>query len=165
MKGPLICIQCPLGCFLEVEHDGHRLLKVAGNRCKKGLEYAEREIFRPQRIVTTTVRLEQADFPLLPVKTSAAVPRDLAYRVIEEASRLRLRAPVASGQVVLADVLGTGVDLVAARSAGRRAPSAGSEAPQADAPGARRSASGGSLLRTFMRRRSSRRKRRRSAEE
>jgi CxxC motif-containing protein len=116
MRQPLVCIQCPLGCFLEVEHDGRRILQVSGNRCKKGLEYAEREVFHPHRIVTTTVRLAGADLPLLPVRTSQAVPRDLCLRVVREASRLTVAAPVRAGQVIVANVLGSGADLVATRT-------------------------------------------------
>ncbi len=148
MKDPLICIRCPLGCFLEVEHDGRHILVVTGNRCKKGLEYAEREIFHPERIVTTTVHLAGAAFPLLPVKTTGAVPRDLAFRVIDEASRLTAQAPVQAGQVLLADVLGTGADLVACRSAAA-VPGAAAD-PASGEPPAGRPAGG---LRTFMRRR------------
>ena len=145
VKDPLICIRCPLGCFLEVDHDGRHILLVTGNRCKKGLEYAEKEIFHPERIVTTTVRLDGAEFPLLPVKTGGAVPRDLAFRVIEAASRLSVRAPVSVGQVLLADVAGSGVDLVACRGAAavRSAAAVGGGAAAGGAPPAGEPAAAG----------------------
>ena len=87
MKKELICIVCPQGCRLTVEEkDGS--YQVSGNTCKRGEAYGINEITAPRRVITTTVKLEGGRCPRLPVKM---------------------------GDVVLADVMGTGVDVIATR--------------------------------------------------
>jgi CxxC motif-containing protein len=116
MKHELLCTICPVGCELLVEHNGKHILTVEGNRCHRGEEYAEGEIFHPKRIVTTTVAVEAAKVPFLPVRTERAVPKDLSFRIIEAASRLVVSAPVRRGDVLICDILNTGVNLIATRS-------------------------------------------------
>ena len=111
-----ICILCPLGCELKVSHDERRILEVRGNRCARGAEYAEAEVFHPVRIVTTTVRITGGHGGLLPVKSAGGVPRDVTTDVVRVLSRVVLRAPVGMGDVVMHDACGTGVDIVATRS-------------------------------------------------
>ena len=111
-----ICILCPLGCELKVSHDERRILDVRGNRCVRGAEYAEREVFDPVRVVTTTVRILGGGSGLLPVKSAGAVPRDVTGDVVRALSRIVLRAPVAMGDSVMNDACATGVDIVATRS-------------------------------------------------
>ncbi|MCP5367736.1 MAG: DUF1667 domain-containing protein [Hyphomicrobiales bacterium] len=114
-----LCIGCPLGCRLEVEEvhtDGvGDDIEVRGFTCKKGKEYGRQEHTDPRRVVTTTVALGGGAWDRLPVKTSAAVPKDLVRDVCRELRRVRVDAPVAMGTVVLKDVLGTGIDVVATR--------------------------------------------------
>jgi CxxC motif-containing protein len=116
MTENLICLSCPLGCQLSVDYNEKSIVEVRGNRCPKGLEYAENEIFHPERIVTTTVRITGAAVPLLPVKTDKSVPKALCFRVIQAASACAVSAPVRRGQTLIADIEGTGANLVAARS-------------------------------------------------
>ena len=115
-KDELICIICPLGCVMSVDHDEREVLAVDGNRCRRGLEYAQKEIFDPERIATTTVRILGASVPLLPVRTERGIPRDKTTDVIREASRIRVEAPVRMGEVIVRNILGTGVNLIATRS-------------------------------------------------
>jgi CxxC motif-containing protein len=116
VKADLICTLCPMGCSLRVEHDDRRVFATEGNRCKRGLEYAEHEIFHPERVVTTTVRILGGGPPLLPVKTARGVPKALCVPVVMEASRLIVHAPIKAGEVILPDILNTGVELIATRS-------------------------------------------------
>ena len=111
-----ICVACPIGCMLTVKVKGREVRSVTGNRCSKGPLYAAQEVAGPRRVVTTTVRLHGGRIPLLPVKTRVAVPRDSARAVVIAASSVVVSAPVDLGDVVLPDVAGTGVDLVATRS-------------------------------------------------
>lgn len=116
MKEELICVNCPMGCRLLVVHEGGKILEIKGNQCKRGAAYAEKEIFCPERLVTTTVRIDGAASPLLPVKTSRPVLKDLTFDVVEAARDVRVQAPIARGAVILKNVLNTGADLVATRS-------------------------------------------------
>ena len=116
MKEELICTICPLGCSLEIEHDTKSIITIQGNECKRGLTYAEKEIFHPERTVTTTVRISGSDIPLLPVKTDSPVPREMCQNIVQEAGTLCVTAPVKAGEVVAGNILGTGCNLVATRS-------------------------------------------------
>ena len=116
MRSSLLCTSCPYGCRLEVEHDNRKIFDISGNRCKRGLEYAEHELFDPRRIVTTTVRISHAVIDFVPVKTDRAVPKRLSFDIIKTASRVNLQAPVQSGDVVIKNICGSGSDLVITRS-------------------------------------------------
>ena len=70
----------------------------------------------PARILTSTVRVEGGLYPRCPVKTAQAVPKEKMTEVMAALDRVTLHAPVRTGQVVLADVCGTGVDVVATRN-------------------------------------------------
>jgi CxxC motif-containing protein len=114
-----LCIGCPLGCRLEVDEDaGHQIVEIRGFACKRGKEYAAQEHMAPERMVTTTVRLVGGALARLPVKTRTPVPKTLALAVCGALRAVTVTAPVAVGDVVLADVLGTGVDVVATRTGG-----------------------------------------------
>lgn len=112
-----VCIGCPVGCPLELAHEGDRIIEVAGNDCKRGEKYAKQEFTDPRRSLSTTVAISGALWRRLPVKTTGPVPKD---RVVESARaihQIRCRAPVEVGQVLFEGLLGeTGLDVVATRS-------------------------------------------------
>ena len=111
-----LCIGCPLGCRLEVdESPGGDIVEIRGFACRKGKEYAVQEHTDPRRLVTTTVAAEGGRWPRLPVRTIDAVPKDLVRAVCQSLARVEVRAPVQIGDVIVADVLGTGTDVVASR--------------------------------------------------
>lgn len=91
---------------------------IRGNKCKRGLAFAIRELTAPARVLTTTVAVEGGTRKRLPVRSSAPVPVALTARWLEQAKQLRVCAPVAMGEVLAADVLGTGISVLAARSIG-----------------------------------------------
>ena len=110
-----LCIGCPLGCRVEVEDRGGEIVEIRGQSCKKGDVFARQEHTDPRRVVTTTVAIRDGLWPRLPVKTQGDVPKAKIVEVCELLHRLELEAPVTMGQVIVADVLGTGVDVVASR--------------------------------------------------
>ena len=115
-----LCINCPLGCRLEVVSDGPDVVEVRGNACKRGDAFARQEHTDPRRFVTTTVAIDGAAWPRLPVASSEAVPKEAVLDVCRALHQLRLAAPVRLGDVVLADAAGTGVDIVSTRDLERR---------------------------------------------
>jgi CxxC motif-containing protein len=119
MKKELICIICPMGCRLETEYDAEKIVSVRGNECPRGKEYAAKEIFHPERIVTTTVHIRGASIPVLPVKTSLSVPKDLGPGIVRAASKITIDAPIGTGDIIIRNILGTGANLVATRTAER----------------------------------------------
>jgi CxxC motif-containing protein len=111
----LICITCPMGCTLDVTHEGDAVVEVEGNACRRGEDYAQEELTDPRRMVTTTVRVAGGLHPLLPVYTSAPIPKARIFDLLEEIRKAEVQAPVRVGDVVLEDVVDTDVDVLASR--------------------------------------------------
>ena len=111
----ITCIECPKGCKLTVETDGKYVISLSGNECMKGAAYAKQEIENPERILATTVLAEGLDLKIVPVRTSKPIPKDKIFSVMDEVRKVRVTNPVKVGDVVLGNVLGLGVDVVATR--------------------------------------------------
>jgi len=114
-KQVLICVTCPMGCRLDVIVADGQVVAVEGQSCKRGLAYAQDEIADPQRVVTTTVRVPEGRHPLLPVYTDGPFPRAQVFALLAELRQVAVSAPVQAGQVILADALGTGINVLASR--------------------------------------------------
>jgi CxxC motif-containing protein len=115
----IICIVCPTGCRIRVEGADPQRLSISGNECKRGEEYALKEMTDPRRTLITTVPIDQAPLRRLPVRTNREIPKRYIFPCMEVINRTRVQAPVAIGQVIIPDILGTGADVVASRSMGR----------------------------------------------
>lgn len=110
----LICIVCPNGCHLKVdEQTGYA---VTGNKCERGIEYGKAELLHPVRMVTSTVKLKGARSRRLPVKTSAAIPKEMIFNAMKVIDSLTVTAPVKVGDVLVEDLLGTGVSIIACKT-------------------------------------------------
>ena len=107
----LVCIVCPRGCHMKVDEN----LNVTGNFCPRGEAYARAELTHPTRVVTSTVRLTGGAYRRCPVKTSAPVPKERIPTLMEALNGIEAAAPVAVGDVLVPDILGTGADLVVTR--------------------------------------------------
>lgn len=112
----MICITCPKGCTLEVTKDGETITKVVAG-CKRGNEYVEREMRDPRRMVASTIRIQNSLHPLMPVYTSAPFPKPRIPELLLELRQMELKAPIRVGQVVARNILGTGIDILASRTA------------------------------------------------
>ena len=112
-----LCIGCPLGCRLEVEEatDGH-LVEVRGFSCKQGEHYALQEHRAPQRMVTTTVQIAQAIYARLPVRTDGPVPQGVVTELCQLLRTVGVVAPIRQGQIIVPNVLGLGVNIIASRT-------------------------------------------------
>lgn len=112
----LTCISCPLGCQVTVRMEGDKIVEIRGNRCPRGEAYARQEVTAPMRVIATSVKVEGGSLPLVSVKTDKPIPKRLIPQLMELVKSLSVPAPVAIGQVLARDVLGTGADLVATRA-------------------------------------------------
>ena len=113
----LICIGCPMGCPLTVEVTQNEVSKVTGNTCPKGDAYARKEVTNPTRIVTSTIKVEGSRRRFISVKTKEDIPKDKIFACMQEINTIRAKAPVAVGDVLLEDVAGTKVAVVATKPA------------------------------------------------
>ena len=113
----LICINCPLGCPLTVEVDNGEVVSVSGNTCPRGVTYAQKEITNPTRIVTSTVMVEGGKSAMVSVKTKEDIPKGKIFDVVKALKGVVVKAPVKIGDVIVPNVAGTGVDIVATKDA------------------------------------------------
>lgn len=109
----ITCICCPLGCAITVEIENSIPIKVTGNTCKRGGEYAKKEVISPTRMVTSTVRVRGGKTPVVAVKTKSPIPKGKIGICMKELKQIEVEAPVNMGQIILKNVAGTGVDIVA----------------------------------------------------
>jgi len=114
----LTCIICPIGCSLDIEEASDNL-SVTGNRCPRGVVYAQEEIRSPKRVVTATCQVGgEAVVCRIPVKTSTACPREKITALLHDVYKTTVSIPVKAGDVVIADWKGEGIDVVATRTLG-----------------------------------------------
>lgn len=117
----MVCIVCPMGCHMTLEKDAQEAcgFKVLHNQCPRGKAYAIEEMTAPTRMLTSTVVVEGGLLRRLPVKTAKPIPKALLMAVMKELEQVSVPAPISVGQVLIEDLQGTGVSLVAARSMAR----------------------------------------------
>ena len=116
MKQTIICTVCPNGCAVEAEYTCKEDMKLSGYGCKRGITYCTDECFAPMRTFTSSVAVQGACRRMLPVRTDGVVPKEMLMQCAEAVKGIRLSAPVKTQQVIAADFLGTGVNLIAAMS-------------------------------------------------
>lgn len=114
MQKNIICVACPMGCGVTVELDDNgTIISVTGNTCKRGDAYARTEITNPVRSLATTVKVEGGVFNVVPCKSAGALPKDKIFECMEVINSVCVNAPVKLGDVLVSDILGTGIDIVA----------------------------------------------------
>ncbi len=111
----MTCIECPQGCRLETEADGSTLISVSGNKCARGGLYARQETEAPMRTLTTSLLTRGLELKMLPVRTSRPISKGKLLEAMAAAKLLVVTSPVKAGDVVAANLLGLGADLVACR--------------------------------------------------
>jgi CxxC motif-containing protein len=118
-----VCIGCPIGCPLQLSHEGSEIVEVQGNACNRGAKYAQQEFTDPRRAMSTTVWIEGARWRRLPVKVSRPVPKERVKEAARLIHQLRVVAPVRRGQVLMTDLLGEpGIEVVACKTMERLDP-------------------------------------------
>ena len=115
-KIELTCIGCPMGCPLIVTMENGAVASVTGNTCPRGREFAISEMTAPKRTICSTVRTAFPDAPVLPVRVSADIPKDRIFDVMDAIRAVTVTERIARGDVVIPDVLGLGVDVIATSS-------------------------------------------------
>ena len=95
----LICITCPVGCKLEAELNGNDLT-VTGHACKKGIDFARTELTNPTRTLCSTVRTNDPDSPMLPVRTSGEIPKEAMMDVMRLLAGVEVTKSVKCGDKI-----------------------------------------------------------------
>ena len=113
MTKDIICTVCPTGCTIHVEGENGKISKIEGFSCPRGKVYAENEFISPVRILTSTAKVKGAKTPLVAIRSKTPVPKDKLFDCMDEIRKLDLAAPVSRGDVLIKNICGTGVDIVA----------------------------------------------------
>lgn len=117
----ITCINCPMGCALQVEIENGEVTQVTGNACPRGPLYAQKEVSAPRRTVTGTVCITGAVDEVVSCKTYPDIPKEMIGAVADAMSRVVVEAPVAIGDVLVENIANTGSNLVATHSLDARA--------------------------------------------
>ncbi|MBP5519538.1 MAG: DUF1667 domain-containing protein [Treponema sp.] len=117
-KIPLTCIICPMGCNMEVEVEPDesgqkKVLSVKDNGCKRGEQYAAKELQNPTRTLTSTIKVNGGVLSVVPVKTAGEVPKKMLLQCMEVVRRASCKAPVKRGDILIYDILGSGINIIA----------------------------------------------------
>jgi CxxC motif-containing protein len=112
VKQQLTCIECPQGCLLKWNRQGQELI-ITGHSCPQGQEYAVKEVLNPRRTLTSTVSTAFADFPRLPVRTAGEIPLKDIFVAMETINSLCIDRRLKPGDIVLPDLINSGVSLIA----------------------------------------------------
>ncbi len=108
----ITCIVCPNGCEMDVEPEGEGY-KISGNQCIRGKEYVVNEMICPKRSICSTVKTIYKELPRLPVRTDKDINLSDIFPVMKEINKVELNHPIHSGDIVIEDVLNTGVNIIA----------------------------------------------------
>lgn len=117
-KKELICVICPNGCQLQADiQEGEELAvtEVTGNLCDKGPEWAKQEIVNPMRTITSSVLVDNGDFPMVSVKTNSPISLKSIFEVMREIKATKLKAPVNIGDIIIEKVAGLPCNIIATR--------------------------------------------------
>ncbi len=102
-----------MGCQLEAGVENGAAVYVTGNSCPRGKLYAENEVVRPLRVLTTSVRCVGGK--MLPVKTDKPIPRDMMLELMKVINNVHPKLPVSTGDIVIKDLF-EGVNLIATKT-------------------------------------------------
>jgi len=115
-KKHFICVVCPIGCEIDIVHDGSKIISMEGNKCERSEEFVSQELIEPMRILTTTVRIQGSRWAVIPVRTDKSVPKRLFPSMMRQLRHIKVQTPVNMLDVVVRDVLGTGANIIATRT-------------------------------------------------
>lgn len=110
MSKDFICIVCPRGCHIHVEGEN-----ITGYTCQRGLAYVKQELVDPKRTITSTIKVNNGELKVVPVKSSDSISKNLMFDVMNEINKTVVEAPIDMHQILIKNVCGSGVDIIAAK--------------------------------------------------
>lgn len=113
----LTCIVCPRGCNIDVKEENGQIIDISGYNCLRGKKFAETEFYNPERMVTTVVSLDGGEYPCLPVISDGQVPKKVLKSCIHLLQKTEVKAPIKMGDIIEENILGTGINIIAAKAA------------------------------------------------
>ena len=114
----LICVICPNGCELKafIEEESQPVVReIRGALCEKGPVWAEQELLNPMRTIASSIIVDGGDYPLVSVRTDAAIPLKSISNVMKAIKSIKVKAPVRIGDVLLKEPAGISCNIIATR--------------------------------------------------
>lgn len=109
----LTCIGCPKGCLVSVTIENGEIKEITGNSCQIGYNYASAEVTDPRRTLTSSIKVNGGELAMVSVKTASDIPKGLLLDAMKVIKAAVVTAPVSIGDVLIENILDTGVDVVA----------------------------------------------------
>lgn len=119
-KVNMTCIICPKGCEITAEVENGKVINVYGNTCARGITYAQKEIEDPVRTLTSTVAVMNGVHPRVSVKTQREIPKGKMMECAQALKDVKVEAPIKIGDVILTNVVETGINIIATVSIDRK---------------------------------------------
>lgn len=110
----LTCIVCPKGCRISIEKENNNFI-VVGNSCPRGERYAISEMKHPMRMLTSTITVLDGVHPVCPIISSQPIPKEKIPVCMKVIWQSKAVAPIACGDVVISNIAGTKIDMLASR--------------------------------------------------
>lgn len=108
----ITCIICPSSCCITVKGSGDTVESIDGYGCKRGIGYATAEYLHPERNLTAIIKANDYKTPVISVRTSKPIPKDMQSACMEVIKSLEANPPYEIGKVVCGNILDTGVDII-----------------------------------------------------
>ena len=115
MKTNMICICCPLGCNMNIVKSDLEYL-VSNNKCPRGKKYAIEEVTTPKRVITSTIKIINGIYTVIPVKTDQPAPKEKVFTIMKILASVTVEAPIKIGDVIVENVAGTEVNIIATKT-------------------------------------------------
>ncbi|MDI6892936.1 MAG: DUF1667 domain-containing protein [Actinomycetota bacterium] len=117
MRKTFVCIVCPVGCPVTVDMAGGEIGAISGLLCKKGEDFVRQEAISPVRLLFTTIPIDGAkDIDVLPVRSGGPLPKHMLSEAMDEMAKIKVRAPVKIGDIIVRDFMGHGVNIISSRT-------------------------------------------------
>lgn len=111
----IICILCPMGCKVNVEIKDGEVVKIENAGCERGRDYAVQEIEYPVRDFFTTIRVDGGRIPMLSVRSTEPVPKNMLVACASELAKIVVSAPIRLGDIIVSNMLNLGIDVIATK--------------------------------------------------
>jgi len=111
----VVCILCPVGCRIIVETEDGEVVRIDNAGCERGKDYSLQEIRSPVRDFFTTIRVADGKPPLVSVRSTKPIPRNMLILCAAELAKRIIQAPVKIGDIIVENIMNLGVDIIATK--------------------------------------------------
>lgn len=118
MEKEIICTICPIGCNIRVRGEGDQIVSVEGNKCKRGIPFAKAEFSNPLRILTSLVKTDDKNQPLVPVRSSKPIAKALIFPSMEKIKKKQVSTPIKRNDIIIKNIDGAGTDIISTANIG-----------------------------------------------